>query len=939
MFFHALYLSFGVTDVYAAQATPTWEETISKVSSSIVSIQVSSNRYFDTESTASSVATGFIVDAERGIILTNRHVVEPGPVTAQAILLNNEEITLRPIYRDPIHDFGFFAYDPKDIKFLQPQSLPLCVECAQVGLPVRLIGNDAGEKISILEATIARLDRNAPEYGKGRFNDFNTFYIQAAAGSSGGSSGSPVLNQKGQVVALNAGGNTRAASSFFLPLDRVQRALQLVQQGQPVTRGDLLATITSETFDRAKRLGLSEEEEKRFRKEFPTRDGVLILSQIVPAGPLYGFAKEGDILLRINGEQINHFVQLDAILDSNVDKDIVVEVQRAGEILEKKVTVTDLHRVTPDSLVMGCHATFNSLSYQMARHYGIPIDGVYISFPGYCFQKSQISANNVITAINDTPIHSIGDLWAVLQEIPDQQRFFVEYFALSNPQQRKSSAVLWDRTWFPLEQWTRNDTSGLWDITSAPAQKPSEPVFVGDVDLQEQVVVVDKKDKLIKNVVSSLVTVQFSIPLSIQGVYDDVFFGAGVILDAKEGIVAVDRDTVPIGLGDLEIVFAGSTRIPGRVVWIHPEHNIALVKYNPTLLGNTPLQSVEIDSDNIMHKDDTVWLYGLNYDYEIVGKKLKIVDTVELDLPVPRVPFFKDKNLEVGILDGVPPLVGGVVLNKKGKLIGQWASFPDLSSSDQERALFVLPSFVLAEALDMYRKQQDIRTLGVEFTTLNWIQAGELGFTTGVFAESVEKSEAPRTLFMVAKILPNTDSAKQLVYGDIILRVNGKPVYSIRELEEAYRQNSVALQILRQGTVSDITIETTSLSGQIDEPILSWGGALLHDVPWFVSFLSGIPQQGVYVSWCARGAPCSRDRLYPTYTITSVNQHPIHSVHELIEWLQTTEHTQDVRVETISAQGIPSTIVLRLDELYWQTQIIRHTEEWVLESLQPNNTP
>ena len=37
---------------------------------------------FDTESAGCSVATGFIVDAARGLILTNRHVVHQGPVTA-----------------------------------------------------------------------------------------------------------------------------------------------------------------------------------------------------------------------------------------------------------------------------------------------------------------------------------------------------------------------------------------------------------------------------------------------------------------------------------------------------------------------------------------------------------------------------------------------------------------------------------------------------------------------------------------------------------------------------------------------------------------------------------------------------------------------------------------------------------------------------------------
>ncbi|KAM1405537.1 hypothetical protein ACFXTH_000336 [Malus domestica] len=73
---------------------------------------------FDTEAAGASYATSFIVDKRRGIILTNRHVVKPGPVVAEAIFVNREEILVYPIYRDPVHDFGFFCYDPSAVQFL-----------------------------------------------------------------------------------------------------------------------------------------------------------------------------------------------------------------------------------------------------------------------------------------------------------------------------------------------------------------------------------------------------------------------------------------------------------------------------------------------------------------------------------------------------------------------------------------------------------------------------------------------------------------------------------------------------------------------------------------------------------------------------------------------------------------------------------------------------
>ncbi|KAL8123930.1 hypothetical protein AgCh_011801 [Apium graveolens] len=433
-------------------ATPEdWRRALSKVVPAVVVLRTTACRAFDTEPAGAGYATGFVVDKRNGIILTNRHVVKPGPVVAEAMFVNREEVPVYPVYRDPVHDFGFFRYDPDAIQFLSYEDIPLAPEAACVGLEIRVVGNDSGEKVSILAGTLARLDRDAPHYKKDGYNDFNTFYMQAASGTKGGSSGSPVIDWQGRAVALNAGSKSSSASAFFLPLQRVVRALKFLQNGRetfrdkweavPIPRGTLQMTFVHKGFDETRRLGLQSETEQLVRRESPLIEtGMLVVDSVVPGGPAYNHLEPGDILIRINGEVITQFLKMETLLDDSVHQKVELQIERGGKSLAVVLPVEDLHSITPNYFLEVSGAVIHPLSYQQARNFRFNCGIVYVSEPG-------------------------------------RARVPLEYISYTDRHRSKSVLVTVDgHGWYaPPLMYTRDDSSGLWN--AKPALPPDAPLL------------------------------------------------------------------------------------------------------------------------------------------------------------------------------------------------------------------------------------------------------------------------------------------------------------------------------------------------------------------------------------------------------------------------------------------------------------------------------
>lgn len=319
-----------------------------------------------------------------------------------------------------MHDFGILRFDPKAIKYMPVTALPLRPDLARVGAEIRVVGNDAGEKLSILSGVISRLDRNAPEYGDG-YCDFNTNYIQAAASASGGSSGSPVVNIDGSAVALQAGGRSDgAATDYFLPLDRPLRALQCIQQGIPVTRGTIQTQWMIKPFDECRRLGLTADTEALVRSSFPTETGMLVAEVVLLDGPADTHIMEGDILIKVNGELLTQFIRLDDVLDSSVHGKVKLVVQRGGEDIEVEITVGDLHAITPDRFVSVSGASFHDLSYQQARLFAISAkeQGVYVCEAAGSFRFDGSESGWLVQQVDDKDTPDLDTFVKVMSEIP-----------------------------------------------------------------------------------------------------------------------------------------------------------------------------------------------------------------------------------------------------------------------------------------------------------------------------------------------------------------------------------------------------------------------------------------------------------------------------------------------------------------------------------------
>jgi len=905
----------------AQAADDRWADVVSRAAQSVVSLQLSALRDFNDSTQGGSSATGFVVDAERGIILTNRHVVGSGPVRVSATFQNQERVDATPLYRDPIHDFGFIRYNPEDLQYAKPESLSLRADKASTGLDIRVIGSDGGEQLSILAGTIARLDREVPGYGRYGYNDFNTFYFQAAASSSGGSSGSPVIDFDGDVVALNAAANSKTASSFFLPLDRIQHALAKLQANEPITRGSLLTLFEHKPFRELRRLGLSAETEQTVRDQDPENNGMLMVSQVIPtANPQV--LQEGDILVAIDGQYITQFVDLEALLDERTEQWLTIHVVRQGELAEETSNVIDLHKIAPKRFVELGDAVLQDMSIQHARAMNKVAEGVILAQPGYIFDRAGVPADSIISELDGQQVASLDDFLRIVGGIEKGKKILTRFIVPGREFSSSITQIEIDDKWFGYRECSRVDDARYWDC------KPIQLDRQAGKPKDSRVVVPKFEQALLSKVAPAMVKVDFSSPYQADNVYAQHFKGVGLVIDKDKGLVVVDRNTVPIGLGDVDITFFGSKVIKAQVVFLHPRHNVALLQYDPTELNGAEFEHLEL-AGNSVAMPDVLTMVGYRADGTFRQHEVDDFSRLTISFSPPRLARFQQAPIDVYGLPSVPPSLGGPFVDENGVVHAMYMSFAYEDGREIHQREWAMPAAVIKEALRMYTSGSRYYSLDALLDYRSIANAAQLGLPE----EWIERFNALgsdyRKVLYIEQVVPSTPAFEKLQTGDYLLAINDELVSDLFNVELISQQATLKLTLLRDGGIVEVKLDPSQLDTLGTQRLISWAGALFQEKHVEIGFSKGVDFSGVYIADTIHGSPALWDGLYRNRMVSAVDGEPVESLDDMLELIVQKQQDEITRLSLVSMSGRKSVITLQPEYHFWPTfEIRRDASGW-----------
>ena len=283
--------------------------------------------------------SGFLIDAD-GHILTNYHVVQ-GAQTIQVTFGDHSTYKARMIGADTVNDIALIQIEAKERKLV-----PLRLgdsRSIQVGQRVLAIGNPFGFQGTLTTGVVSSLGRTV-QTGENTFIDEA---IQTDAAINRGNSGGPLLNSRGEVIGINSAiyspSGTAAGIGFAIPINTARRVAQdLIEHGR-VRRATLGVEGRTLWPDLAQALGLSVQHgvliESVTTNGPAAKAGIHGGNRVVLAG-LRELRIGGDVIIGVNGEQVNSRSDLNLLLNrARPGEAATVTIIREGRKMQVRVTL------------------------------------------------------------------------------------------------------------------------------------------------------------------------------------------------------------------------------------------------------------------------------------------------------------------------------------------------------------------------------------------------------------------------------------------------------------------------------------------------------------------------------------------------------------------------------------------------------------------------
>ncbi len=314
--------------------------------------------------------SGFIVDKERGLIVTNNHISGKGGVFSYELTFENgKKADARLLYFDLWQDFAILKVDPKEIPS-DAFSLEFSKTDPKYGDEVFLIGNAQGQNLLIRTGIISGL------YDIEGFLPQQTYVVNFT--KAPGSSGSPLMNKDGKIIGVHFWG--RESHGKSVNGKYVQYALDSLIKNQIPIRNHIGIICELGSLDAASDyLDFPKELHKKYETlDQAMRRKVLVVRKTIIGSPADKFLEPGDIIWKANDKILGaSLYDLDQAMNESRDK-INLEIYRQGKKLNLDIDLYDVNKNKVKEMVEFAGGVFFLSDDYNSAITGIPIGQINI---------------------------------------------------------------------------------------------------------------------------------------------------------------------------------------------------------------------------------------------------------------------------------------------------------------------------------------------------------------------------------------------------------------------------------------------------------------------------------------------------------------------------------------------------------------------------------